>query len=168
MCSGWGLRTLSTTAAGFNPLSYHAGSVWPHDTAIAAWGCAVAGQRDAAAALIQGLIAAAPHFGYRLPELFAGTERDSQASFPVPYPAACRPQAWSAAAALLLVQACLRPDPRVPDGMVTFRPLWPPVVDRLELHDVPVAGGTVDISVDRDRGVRVHSHDTTVEVLVGT
>jgi glycogen debranching enzyme len=152
LSSGWGLRTMATTTAGFNPLSYHGGSVWPHDSAIAAWGCAEAGEREAATTLLRGLVAAAPFFRYRLPELFAGLTRGA-GSFPVPYPAACRPQAWSAAAALLLVRACLRPRPALPDGSLTLAPLWPPPFERLELRDLPLAGGTIDLVVDATAGV---------------
>lgn len=163
LASGWGLRTMATTAAGFNPLSYHGGSVWPHDTAIAVWGCAEAGERDAAVTLLRGLVAAAPYFRHRMPELYAGIGRGGS-DFPVPYPAACRPQAWSAAAALLLVRACLRPRPRIPDGELTLAPLWPPPFRRLELRDLPLAAGTLDLVVDADRGVdhEVHGSDVTV------
>jgi glycogen debranching enzyme len=164
MASGWGLRTMATTAAGFNPLSYHGGSVWPHDTAIAAWGCAEVGERDAAVTLLRGLVAAAPFFRYRLPELFSGLPREG-GGFPVPYPAACRPQAWSAAAALLLVRACLRPRPAVPDGQLTLAPLWPPPFARLELRDLPLAGGTLDLVVDAGTGVDHELRGAELEVV---
>jgi glycogen debranching enzyme len=97
--SGYGLRTLSTRSAGYWPLSYHGGSVWTHDTAIAIRGLALQGFDDAAAELSEGLLSAAASFDYRMPELHSG---DSAATFDraVPYPAACRPQAWSAAAAI--------------------------------------------------------------------
>lgn len=99
MSSGFGLRTMSTDSAGYWPLSYHGGSVWTHDTAIAIRGLALAGFAAEAAVLTEGLLSAAPTFGYRMPELHSG---DSSSSFarPVAYPAACRPQAWSAAAAV--------------------------------------------------------------------
>jgi glycogen debranching enzyme len=97
--SGYGLRTMATSSAGYWPLSYHGGSVWAHDTAIAIRGLALAGFRDEAVLLADGLLAAATSFDYRMPELHSG---DPAADFsrPVPYPAACRPQAWSAAAAI--------------------------------------------------------------------
>jgi glycogen debranching enzyme len=164
LASGWGLRTMATSAAGFNPLSYHGGTVWPHDTAIAAWGCAEAGDRHAAVTLLRGLVAVAPFFRYRLPELFSGLPRDP-GGFPVPYPAACRPQAWSAAAALLLVRACLRPRPAIPEGRLTLAPLWPPPFRRLELVDVPLAGGTLDLAVDADAGVHHDLRGTDLEVV---
>ncbi|NEM91920.1 glycogen debranching N-terminal domain-containing protein [Galbitalea soli] len=97
--SGFGLRTMSTESAGYWPLSYHGGSVWTHDTAIAIQGLARAGLRERADSLVEGLLAAAAAFDYRMPELHSG-DAAAVVSRPVPYPAACRPQAWSAAAAL--------------------------------------------------------------------
>jgi glycogen debranching enzyme len=95
---------MSTNSAGYWPLSYHGGSVWAHDTAIAIRGLSLAGFREEARLLADGLLAAATSFDYRMPELHSG---DSAAEFsrPVPYPAACRPQAWSAAAAIAVHSA---------------------------------------------------------------
>jgi len=99
LSSGYGLRTMSTDSAGFWPLSYHGGSVWTHDTAIAIRGLALEGHAEEAEVLTQGLLAAAVSFDYRMPELHSG---DAATEFgrAIPYPAACRPQAWSAAAAV--------------------------------------------------------------------
>ena len=97
--SGLGLRTMSATDAGFHPLSYHCGSVWPHDTAIVIAGLQRAGLVRYAAGLVEGLLDASVHFDGRLPELWSGEGR------PVPYAASCRPQAWSAAAAVVVAQA---------------------------------------------------------------
>jgi glycogen debranching enzyme len=104
LSSGFGLRTLASDAAGYWPLSYHGGAVWAHDTAIAIRGLAHDGFAAEAAQLAEGLLAAAPAFDYRMPELHAG---DSAAEYPAPapYPAACRPQAWSAAAAITVWDA---------------------------------------------------------------
>ncbi len=102
LCSGYGLRTMSSTAAGYWPLSYHGGSVWTHDTAIAIDGLVREGFVDEARTLAQGLLAAATGFGGRVPELHSGVSA-AQSSVPVPYPAACRPQAWSAAAAITVL-----------------------------------------------------------------
>jgi glycogen debranching enzyme len=99
MLSGYGIRTMSTGAAGYWPLSYHGGSVWTHDTAIIARGMAAAGLDEHARTVVDGMLAAAEGFEYRVPELHAGDPAEST-SVPVPYPAACRPQAWSAAAAI--------------------------------------------------------------------
>ncbi|MGG7464536.1 glycogen debranching N-terminal domain-containing protein [Plantibacter sp. YIM 135347] len=107
LCSGYGLRTLSTEAAGFWPLSYHGGSVWTHDTAIAISGLASAGFGDEAAVLAAGLLDAAEGFDFRMPELHSGDAAADIVS-PVPYPAACRPQAWSAAAAIAVHSALAR------------------------------------------------------------
>jgi glycogen debranching enzyme len=101
--SGWGLRTMGAREAAFNPLSYHNGTVWPHDTALAAWGLANEGMTDCARLLARSLIEAAASFDYSLPEVFAGFSR-SETTFPVAYPTAARPQAWAAGAPVL----CLR------------------------------------------------------------
>ena len=119
--TGWGLRTLSPAAAAFNPLSYHNGSVWPHDTALVIAGAAALGRHDAVDHLIDGSLDAADHFGGRPPELFAGTDR---ADFPSPidYPNSCAPQAWASASILMNLRSSLglAPPPRPGD---------PPVVD---------------------------------------
>ena len=94
--SGLGLRTMSAENGGYSPLSYHCGSVWPHDTAIAVLGLHRAGLAGYADGLVEGLLRAAVAFDQRLPELWSGEGR------PVPYPASCRPQAWSAAAAVVV------------------------------------------------------------------
>lgn len=99
MASGFGVRTMSTDAAGYWPLSYHGGSVWPHDTAIVARGMACEGLHHEALVVVDGLLEAAEAFSFRVPELHSGDDR-SAAPAPAPYPAACRPQAWSAAAAI--------------------------------------------------------------------
>jgi hypothetical protein len=117
MDSGFGLRTMSAGDAGYNPLSYHCGSVWSHDTAIVIRGLYRSGHGDAAARLADGLLSAAAAFDWRLPELFSGDDRG-----PVPYPAACRPQAWSAAAAGALAQALLGLDVDAPAGLVRIEP----------------------------------------------
>jgi hypothetical protein len=102
--SGFGLRTMSTDSAGYWPLSYHGGSVWAHDTAIAIRGLAGDGFAAEAAQLSEGLLRAAVAFDYRMPELHSGDPAESFPA-PVPYPAACRPQAWSAAAAITVWSA---------------------------------------------------------------
>ncbi|WP_165355023.1 glycogen debranching N-terminal domain-containing protein [Nocardioides oleivorans] len=110
--SGFGLRTLSAASPRFSRLSYHGGSVWPHDTAIAVRGLASVGRYDEAAGLAAGLVRAAEAFDDRLPELYGG-DSGSDADSPSAYPAACRPQAWSAAGpiACLVALGGIRPDP---------------------------------------------------------
>ena len=104
MSSGFGIRTMSSGAAGFWPLSYHGGSVWAHDTAVAVHGMLRAGLREEAAAVARQLVDAAEGFDYRMPDLHAGDARTPGVA-PVPYPASCRPQAWSAAAAVVCADA---------------------------------------------------------------
>jgi glycogen debranching enzyme len=165
MDSGWGLRTLSGTSARFNPLSYHGGSVWPHDTAIAVAGLAASGHGEVATSLLQGLVSAAPHFDYRLPELFGGEQRFDGAA-PLPYPAACRPQAWAAGSALLLARAALGLRPHVPAGRLVLRPLWPTPFAQLRLRGIELGGGRLDVSIERDRGVTVHEAPPGLHVEV--
>lgn len=122
LSSGFGLRTMSSDSGGYWPLSYHGGSVWTHDTAIAVLGLAREGHDEVAAQLIEGLLAAAEGFEYRVPELHSGDAR-SDVGRPVPYPAACRPQAWSAASAVAVLTAALRLRPDARAGSVASAPL---------------------------------------------
>ncbi|WP_089021678.1 amylo-alpha-1,6-glucosidase [Micromonospora coriariae] len=148
LAGGFGLRTMSTDDAGFSPLSYHCGSIWTHDTAIVLAGLARAGHRDAALGLAEGLLAAAEAFDYRLPELYGGDDR-SLVNRPVPYPAACRPQAWAAASAVLLLQAATGLYPDVPGGTVRLAPLAGAELGALTVSGFRLAGTSVDISVGR-------------------
>jgi glycogen debranching enzyme len=111
--SGWGVRTMSDADAGFNPLSYHNGTVWPHDNSLIAWGLARYSRWPEAHRIIRRLLNAAGHFDYQLPEVFAGLPR-AETPFPIAYPTAARPQAWAAGAPVLLLQILLglRPDIR--------------------------------------------------------
>jgi glycogen debranching enzyme len=102
--SGWGLRTLARGQARFNPMSYHNGSVWPHDTSLGVAGMARYGERDAVAMIIGEIYAAASHFQMRLPELFCGFDREAGEG-PIAYPVACLPQAWAAGSVFLMLQA---------------------------------------------------------------
>jgi glycogen debranching enzyme len=109
MNSGFGVRTLSTEAAGYRPLSYHGGAVWAHDSAIIAHGMARIGRYKEAAVVVDGLLNAAEGFGFRMPELYSG-HPSGERNQPVPYPGACRPQAWSATAAITSLQIAQRCD----------------------------------------------------------
>lgn len=129
MFTGWGLRTMSADDAGYNPIEYHDGTVWPHDTALVAEGMRRYRHRDEASHLALMLIQAAAAFDYRLPEVFAGFSRDETGA-PVEYPTASRPQAWAAGAPLMalrtalgldVVEGELRLDPRLTDGWGTVR-----------------------------------------------
>ncbi|HWF82861.1 MAG TPA: glycogen debranching N-terminal domain-containing protein [Streptosporangiaceae bacterium] len=137
MNSGFGLRTMSSASGGYSPLSYHCGSVWSHDTAIAISGLVRSGHHTAAASLVDGLLEAAAAFDWRLPELFSGHAR-AQIPWPLPYPASCRPQAWAAAASGALVQAILGLDVDVPAAAVRMTP--PRLDSRLSLTPLRVDG----------------------------
>ncbi|MFI7605431.1 glycogen debranching N-terminal domain-containing protein [Micromonospora sp. NPDC049366] len=147
LAGGFGLRTMSTDDAGFSPLSYHCGSIWAHDTAIVLAGLARAGFRDAALGLADGLLGAAEAFDYRLPELYGGDDRSL--GRPVPYPAACRPQAWAAAGAVLLLQAATGLYPDVPGGTVRLAPLAGPELGAVAVDRLTLAGAPVGVAVDR-------------------
>jgi glycogen debranching enzyme len=114
--SGFGIRTLASGAGAFNPVSYHNGSVWPHDTALVAAGMARYGFRDEAARVLSGLLDAAGAFGGRLPELFCGFDRDS-VPVPVPYPTSCSPQAWAAGVPYLVLTTALGLRADLPRGV---------------------------------------------------
>ena len=144
--SGWGLRTLATGQARFNPMSYHNGSVWPHDTAMAAAGMAQYGERRAVALLLGEIYAAATHFHLRLPELFCGFER-VPGEPPVAYPVACLPQAWAAGSVFLMLQAALGVSIDAIEGVVTIdRPLLPSGIDRLHITNLQVGEGVADLA----------------------
>ncbi len=120
--SGWGLRSRSALLRGFNPLSYHGGSVWTHDTAIAVQGLCAAGCAAEASALAEGLLEAAAHFDYRMPELYGGDSRGEGSPAPLAYPAACRPQGWSAASGVAVLSALLGLAPDVSRRVLHIRP----------------------------------------------
>lgn len=147
--SGWGVRTLAADEISFNPMSYHNGSVWPHDTAICAAGLARYHQKDATVRISSGMFEAAIQFQMRLPELFCGFTRSSGET-PVPYPVACLPQAWSAGAGFMLVQSCLGLSV---DGahrrVIVNRPMLPIGIDGLTVRNLPVAGAHVDVLFQR-------------------
>ncbi|HEU4448685.1 MAG TPA: glycogen debranching N-terminal domain-containing protein, partial [Gaiellaceae bacterium] len=104
--SGWGVRTMSTADAGFNPLAYHNGTVWPHDNSLIAWGLARYGRWPEAQRIVRRMLNAASYFDHQLPEVFAGFSR-TETPFPIPYPTAARPQAWAAGTPVLLLQLLL-------------------------------------------------------------
>ncbi|WP_130177576.1 glycogen debranching N-terminal domain-containing protein [Cryobacterium sp. SO1] len=131
--SGYGLRTMSTDSAGYWPVSYHGGSVWTHDTAIAIAGLGRDGFGAEAGELISGLLAAAESFDYRMPELHSG-DAASVVTAAGAYPAACRPQAWSAAAAISVLGTVLGLEPDPATGEVLSTPIVPAVVGEVTLH----------------------------------
>ena len=157
--SGYGLRTLAASSTGFNPLSYHVGSVWVHDTAIAISGLAAAAADGvpsagaAATSLIGGLLSAGEGFGYQLPELFGGLAAEPSGR-PVPYPASCRPQAWAAASSIAILSAVLGPRPDAPSGRIEFTPLRPSPVGNITVRGLRFGGWPLDVELSGDGTVR--------------
>ncbi len=149
MFTGWGVRTLATTMVGYNPISYHNGSVWPHDSALVAAGLMRYGFVEEAQRVVMGLIDAAMAVGGRLPELFGGLDR-SELPVPLGYPASCSPQAWAAASPLLLLRLLLRFDPWLPHGKLWLAPVVPKAIGRLRVGHIPLGGGRVAVEVDGD------------------
>jgi glycogen debranching enzyme len=159
MFSGWGVRTLSTSARRYNPMSYHNGSVWPHDNAIAALGLARIPGRDGALRVMRGMFDSAIelHAG-SLPELFCGFTREPRLG-PVPYPVACHPQAWAAASVMMMLQAILGLSVDGFDGrLVIDSPVLPDGIGTLSIEGVPVGTGAASFAV------RGSSKGATVEI----
>ncbi len=144
--SGWGIRTMAEGEGGYNPLEYHDGTVWPHDTSFIAAGLARCGRREEAATLCTALFAAALHFRFRLPEVFAGYARAATA-FPVEYPTASSPQAWASGAPLLAIRTLLGLEPR--GDHLAVDPVLPRTIRRLEVRGVLGRWGRADASAER-------------------
>ncbi|MDI4658936.1 amylo-alpha-1,6-glucosidase [Xanthobacter autotrophicus] len=151
--SGWGVRTIAAGEARFNPMSYHNGSIWPHDNAVIAMGLARYGFRREAARIFEGLLQASISFDLRrLPELFCGFSRQ-RSQGPVSYPVACAPQAWAAAAPLALLQATLGLGFDIDARRVTFaRPELPDFLDELVLRRLTLGGEMLDVRIVRAGG----------------
>ncbi len=158
MSSGFGVRTLATSMTAYNPISYHNGSVWPHDTAICAAGLARYGHVEEANQIITEQLAVAAHLDGRLPELFAGFPRD-EVGVPVPYPTSCSPQAWASAAPLMWVRTMLRLSPSAPRDTVWIDPHLPDGIGSLEVEDVRIG--------DHRLTVRVHGDHVEIDSTPG-
>jgi glycogen debranching enzyme len=148
--SGWGVRTMSTADAGYNPLSYHNGTVWPHDNSLIAAGLARYARWPEAQRVVQRMLTAAQHFNYQLPEVFAGMRR-SETPFPIAYPTAARPQAWAAGTPVLLLQVLLglQPDIRRHSLESIAPPELPSWVQNARLTGVRAFDGQWDVKLDR-------------------
>ena len=160
MYSGWGIRTYSADQPGYNPFGYHTGTVWPHDTSIAAAGLKRYGFQDEANRIVGDVFEAAQHFeAFRLPELFCGFDRES-APMPVPYPVACSPQAWSAGATFMFLGTMLglraHADRR---ELELLRPNLPDFLGKVTVTNLRVGDASVDLLFHRWRGT------TSAEVL---
>jgi glycogen debranching enzyme len=150
MFSGWGVRTLATSMVGYNPISYHCGSVWPHDNAIIAAGLMRYGFVREAQRVIMAMLDAAVHQSGRLPELFSGLDR-LELPMVVGYPTSCSPQAWAAASPQMMLRTLLRLDPWVPRGKVWLHPALPEQIGRLRVDRIPLAGSRVSVEVEGDQ-----------------
>jgi len=163
MFSGWGIRTLASTMGGYNPISYHCGSVWPHDNAVIAAGLMRYGFVEAAQKVVLAQLDAAEVSGGRLPELFSGLGR---AEFPtvVSYPTSCAPQAWASAAPLLFLRTLLRLDPWAPQKKIWLSPALPASIRHLRVERIPLVGGRVSVEVD-DGNVKIEGLPPEFEVV---
>jgi len=154
--SGWGVRTVGSSEARYNPMSYHNGSVWPHDNALVAAGLGRYGMQSSAADILDGLCAASHHVELqRMPELFCGFHRRADGGGPTLYPVACAPQAWAAGAVFLMLKACLgiavvttKPEIRL------SRPALPSVLSELRIYNLQVGQSAVDLAFRR-HGTRI-------------
>lgn len=158
--SGWGIRTFGSGQPGFNPLGYHTGTVWPHDSAIAAAGLKRYGFHEEATTVAWAILDAARRApGFRLPEHFCGFDR-SALGVPVVHPVSCAPQAWAAASVLSLVTTMLGLVPHAPrNELEIVRPVLPPGLSRIRIADLPIGTARVDLLFHRWRGT------TSAEVL---
>jgi len=158
---GWGLRTLSGRARRFNPMSYHNGSVWPHDNALIALGMKRTGHDDAALQVATEILEAGLRFpNARLPELWCGFARDRRYhSTPAQYPVSCSPQAWAAGSAFMVLQTLLGLEVDAFARVVRLRPLLPTWRSRISIRRLRAAGKQLDFDVVRD------GHRTSVHVL---
>ena len=147
--SGWGIRTLATGEVRYNPMAYHNGSIWPHDTSLCAAGISRYGGRTQVVQILNEIFEVANHFAMRLPELYCGFPRIASQG-PVPYPVACLPQAWSSGSVFMLLQASLgvRIDGRRKEVHIE-RPLLPIGIESLSIRDLPVGDVRIDLEFHR-------------------
>jgi glycogen debranching enzyme len=157
--NGWGIRTVAKGEARYNPMSYHNGSIWPHDNAICAMGLARYGLKDEAARVFEGMFDTSLYYDQkRLPELFCGFMRRRQRG-PVSYPVACSPQAWAAAAPFAFLAASLGLELDHARNRIRFRnPVLPKFLEAVELFNLKLGTSRADIRLHR------HGHDVTVAV----
>ncbi|ESU71718.1 amylo-alpha-16-glucosidase [Geobacillus thermopakistaniensis] len=150
MFSGYGIRTMAEGEAGYNPMSYHNGSIWPHDNSLILLGLSKLGRRREAKTVIEGLMEASMHFEYdRLPELFCGYSRSE--GKPVRYPVACSPQAWAAGTPLVFVQALLGLFPNALEKNIYLSPTLLDSMNMLRVENILIGGGRLSLTVTREQ-----------------
>lgn len=148
MFSGWGIRTLSSKEAAYDPQSYHNGSIWPHDNSLILWGLKKYGYTSEANSVITSLIDASKYFDYRLPELFCGYPReDSQA--PVIYHSTCSPQAWASGSIILFMQTMLGLYPDAPNNVLYVKPELPEWLNIVTVKNMVVGGEKISLEFKR-------------------
>jgi glycogen debranching enzyme len=168
--SGWGVRTVACDGARYNPMSYHNGSIWPHDNALIAAGMAHYGFTNEAMRVLTGLFDASLYFDqHRLPELFCGFPRRPSEN-PTLYPVACSPQAWAAAAVFGMLQGCLGLALDAEKGEIAFRsPRLPPFIDWMNIRNLSVQGGSADLLLQRyenNVGIEVTRKQGDLDIVV--
>ena len=150
MWTGWGIRTMSSDVVGYNPITYHNGTVWPHDNSLIAAGLARYGYRDEANRIAMALFEAAEFTDHRLPEVFAGYPR-TESRFPVRYPTASSPQAWATAAPFLWIRLML--GLHAEDGDLRIEPALPQEVGEIYYHGLHAFGGHYDVRAKGSSGI---------------
>jgi glycogen debranching enzyme len=168
MSCGWGIRTVSSTQPSFNPMSYHNGSVWPHDNALIAAGFRRYGFSDEANSVFTSIFEACTRFRYyRLPELYCGFVRDTRYhSNPAEYPVACSPQAWASGSIIHLLQTSLGLRADAMRGRLYIDPVLPEFIDEVELRNLRVADSHIDMKVRRG-AVEVTRLTGRIEIVHG-
>jgi glycogen debranching enzyme len=164
MFSGWGIRTLAASMAAYNPMSYHNGSVWPHDNALCAAGLMRYGYTAYAQRIAEAIFDAAAHLGYRLPELFCGFPREEYPA-PIPYPTSCSPQAWAAAAPLQLLTTLLRITPQPGARRLWCAPAIPARYLPLQVVGLQIGGSRLTIDIHEDGWHLTGLVDTATELI---
>ena len=153
--SGWGVRTLAEGMWAFNPVSYHNGSVWPHDNAIVAHGLMRYGFVAEATRVASAVLEAAVHFRGRVPELYCGFDRRLHPE-PIAYPTSCSPQAWAAATPIHLLRVLLRLDADVPQRRLRLSPVLPADLGTVRVENLPLGGGKLTFTA-RGRDILIDS-----------
>jgi glycogen debranching enzyme len=163
LLSRYGISTLARDNAGFNPIGYHTGSIWTHDTAICAWGLAREGKRDEATKVAQSLLSSAEAFDYRWPELYASA---GVLDRPVPYPASCRPQAWATASAAVLISVALGFEPDAPADRLTLRPARPAAYGQMTVRGLRFKGRSFGVRCAPDGSTELLDAPDDVDIVV--
>jgi len=168
--SGWGIRTVATTEVRYNPMSYHNGSIWPHDNALISYGSLESENKELPCGILTGLFDAATfHYLYRLPELFCGFSRTARTG-PAAYPLACAPQAWAAGAVFLVLQSCLGLSVNSAESTVYLTyPRLPDSIQKLTIRNLSIGRNSIDLDLVRiEQGVNVSIVRNTGNLQVRT